>query len=49
MGGPPLIGQLAQLSSLRAALVIIPAFTVLIALGAARLLTPASAAPAAPA
>jgi predicted MFS family arabinose efflux permease len=41
MGGPPLIGQLAQLSSLRAALVIIPAFTVLIALGALRLSTPA--------
>jgi MFS family permease len=39
MGGPPLIGQLAQLTSLRAALVIIPAFTVLIALGAACLNT----------
>jgi MFS family permease len=37
MGGPPLIGQLAQLGSLRSALLIIPAFTVLIALGAARL------------
>jgi len=41
MGGPPLIGQLAQLSSLRAALLIIPAFTVLIAVGATRLATPA--------
>jgi MFS family permease len=49
MGGPPLIGQLAQLSSLRAALVIIPAFTVLIALGAARLNTPAPTEAPAPA
>jgi MFS family permease len=40
MGGPPLIGQLAQMSSLRAALVIIPAFTVLIAIGAACLKHP---------
>jgi predicted MFS family arabinose efflux permease len=40
LAGPPLIGQLAQLSSLRAALVIIPAFTLLIALGVARLSAP---------
>jgi MFS family permease len=41
MAGPPVIGQLAQLSSLRAALVTIPVFTLLIALGVARLSTPA--------
>lgn len=40
MGGPPMIGHLAQLSSMRAALLIIPVLTLIIAVALARVAHP---------